>query len=471
MDIRQKLQSDAESDRETVRRRDRDIGLQIQAQQEDAAALRAWVAAVRRGGEGQGRLAQRGIFSMIAALWLAGITGGWLLGDAALRYDGSEPVNVIQALMILVGSQLLLLAALLVLLVCGLERVREAFAFINPAVWISRLLARVQPAWHPSISELLNGQDAMESHGIHRWLMIYLAQHFTVALNLGIIAVLFYLVTVSDLAFGWSTTLMLESQAVSGWFDALSSPWQWLLPAAAPDAELVEASRYYRLQTRLHQGTSLVAELGTWWLFVLMCILVYGLLPRMLALLYAGIRYDRSVMAAIRGTTGAAQVLSRMRSPLVSSGADEAETVNGIGESIPTLRRRQTGRPLGAVVVEWSGVKADRVALSRAGISAEQFQAAGGSQSPDADRELINRISGQEMEAVVLVAGSWEPPMMEFTDFLQELRTRLEASVIRIVYLVPPGKREAVRPGDLEAWESALYAMDDPALYVEAQPP
>ncbi|MDE0097130.1 MAG: DUF2868 domain-containing protein, partial [Gammaproteobacteria bacterium] len=104
-------------------------------------------------------------------------------------------------------------------------------------------------------------------------------------------------------------------------------------------------------------------------------------------------------------------------------------------------------------------------------ITAVQFHSAGGKQSPDADREMINRIRGHEFEAVVLVAGSWEPPMMEFIDFLRELCEQMDASVMRIVYLVPAEKREAVRPGDLETWESALYAMDDSKLYVEVQPP
>ncbi len=471
VDIRRQIESDAGCNQETVRQRDRDIGLGIRTRQNDVATLRAWIAAIRQDRGGQGWLAQRGILTVLAALWLVGLTGGWLLGDVALTYDGSEPVNIIHALMILVGSQLVLLIALLTLLTFGLERVREAFAFINPAVWISRLLAWMQPARHPSIGELLDEQGAMTHYGIRRWLLVYLAQHFAVALNLGMIAVLFYLVTVTDLAFGWSTTLMVENQVVSGWFEALSSPWRWILPAAAPNADLVEASRFYRLQTRLNQDTVLVAELGTWWLFMLMCILFYGLLPRMLTLLYAGIRYDRSVISAIRDTVGAARVLLRMRAPLVTSGADEAEQVNGAEESPPPLRQRQTGRPLRTVAIEWSGVEADRAALPRSGITAEQFHAAGGNRSPDADRELIERIGGLDMEAVVLVAGSWEPPMMECIDFLRELRERMDASVICIVLLVPAEKGEAVRPRDLDTWESALYAMDDPLLYVEAQPP
>ena len=467
VDIRHQIRSDVECDRETVRQRDRDIGLRIRPRKNDVATLRAWMADIRQGRGGQGRQTQRSIFTLVATLWLAGLACGWLLGETALRYDGSGPVNILHALMILVGSQLLLLAALVVLLALGLEKTREALAFINPAVWMSRLIARLQPAWRPAIRELLDGQGVMKGRGVRRWLLIYLAQHFTVALNLGIVAVLFYLVTVSDLAFGWSTTLSVDHQAVTGLFDKLSSPWQWILPAAAPDADLVGASRYYRLQSPLHRSAESVAELGTWWLFMLLCVLVYGLLPRTLALLYAGIRYDRAVISAIRNTTGAAQVLSRMRSPLVFSGAVDAETGGVDAEDTPPLRRRQAGRALSAVVIEWSGAKADHASLSRAGISAERFFTAGGNHSPDADRALVDRIGVQETDAVVMVTGSWEPPMMEFIDFLEELHKRMDPSGIRIVVLMPLDKRGKVAPEDLAAWESTLYAMEDPSLYVE----
>ena len=94
VDIRHQIKSDAECNRDTVRQRDRDIGLRIPAGQNDAATLRGWVAAIRQGHGGQGRLAQRGIITVIAALWLFGLSGGWLLGDMALDYDGSEPVNI-----------------------------------------------------------------------------------------------------------------------------------------------------------------------------------------------------------------------------------------------------------------------------------------------------------------------------------------------------------------------------------------
>ena len=52
---------------------------------------------------------------------------------------------------------------------------------------------------------------------------------------------------------------------------------------ASPDLALVEMSRYYRLED---QRAIDVARLGAWWPFVLMCVLVWGLLPR---LVFAGV--------------------------------------------------------------------------------------------------------------------------------------------------------------------------------------
>ena len=48
------------------------------------------------------------------------------------------------------------------------------------------------------------------------------------------IAALLYLVTVSDLAFGWNTTLSMDNDLVAGIFRWLAAPWPWVFPAAAP---------------------------------------------------------------------------------------------------------------------------------------------------------------------------------------------------------------------------------------------
>ena len=119
------------------------------------------------------------------------------------------------------------------------------------------------------------------------------------------------------------------------------------------------------------------------------------------------------------------------------------------------------------MVVEWSGAQAGRESLRGAGFSVERYYAAGGNQSMAADRALAQEVAAHQAEAVVLVVRSWEPPMMDFVDFLQEVRDRMRPGSIRIVLLLPIEGQAAVRAEHLESWEAALYATDDTALYVE----
>ena len=471
VDIRRQLGSDRDQDRDAIRRRDRAIGRTLEEGDGETAALRKWIEAVRAESPDQGyrgHATQQGISSLIAALWALGLVTGWLLGSAALQYDGSEPVNIISALIILVFSQLFVLLVLVFLLAFGMERVREAVSIINPALWLSRFGRRLGPTWRELFHDVFDAGGSLADHGTRRWILVYLAQHFTVAMNLGIIAVLLYLVTVTDLAFGWNTTLSVSHEQVAGVFHWLSSPWQWVLPAAAPDAELVESSRYYRLQSSLRQGPLPVARLGTWWLFLLLSIVVYGLIPRLLALLISGVRYDRALTHAIRGSDGAAQILARMRSPLVSSAGDRQTADEHGAESAVPLRRRQAARALSAVIIEWSGAEADRSALQDAGFAVERIYAAGGHQTVAADRALVEQVASHRAEAVALVVRSWEPPMMDFVDFLEALREHMEADAVRIVLLLPISGQGGVRAEHLEGWEAALYATDDASLYVEA---
>ena len=470
VDIRYQLGLDQEQDRKQIADRDREIGRSVDAARgSDASLLRRWVAAIRRQTPMEnGWRAQRGANTLVTAIWLIGILAGWLLGRAVLQYDGSEPVNIISALVILVIAQLTGLALMVILLAGGFERVREALLIVNPAVWIARFISRIQPAWEDRVNSLLDERGSLADHGVRRWYLVYVAQHFTVALNLGIIAVLLYLVAVSDLAFGWNTTLAVENDAVYHVFRTLSSPWQWALPAASPNAELVEISRYYRLEATLREGPVDAPELGTWWLFLLMCVIVYGLLPRLIMLVYSGSRLDASLLGAIRASAGSGQVLARMRSPLVVSRAPSAEGSEDVPAVSVPLRGRQTGRPLPCVVVEWSGANAARDALERAGIDPLRFYPAGGHQSMKDDRALLEQISNHKPEAVALVVRSWEPPMLDFVDLVRDIRQHTGERCLLLVLLLPVRSGGPVHADHLESWESSLYALNDAALFVEA---
>ena len=65
----------------------------------------------------------------------------------------------------------------------------------------------------------------------------------------------------------------------------------------------------------------------------------------------------------------------------------------------------------------------------------------------------------------MLVTKGWEPPLLEFTDFLTELRGHLGQGTTIVV--VPLGTRGvAVHEADREVWARALGRHDAAGLYV-----
>src|SRR5690606_38186828 len=105
------LEADAEVPLAQRRARDREIARKLDAEgraRDDVARVRAWWASLRPA-DGLGAALVRGRHVVSVGLLVIGAIAGGLLAAAALRYDGSSPVNVLTAFAILVGVQLLTL--------------------------------------------------------------------------------------------------------------------------------------------------------------------------------------------------------------------------------------------------------------------------------------------------------------------------------------------------------------------------
>lgn len=473
IDIREQIERDQNTGRNDLQQRDRKIGLEFnRPQSPNAARLQAWIAALRKQQDpdkfksSSGANAQHTFNILVLLLWLVGLIFGWLLTQAVLYYDGNQPVNILVALLVLVCSQVLSLMLLLVLSAGGLRRPLQSLSILNPASMLLGLIKRLNPDRLESISATLSAGTIAVSAGLKQRLLIYLAQHFTVALNLGIIAGLLYLVAVSDLAFGWNTTLAIDTPTVTSWFNALAWPWQSMLPSAVPDAELVEASRYYRLQGQLRSGDWEAEQLGRWWVYILMCILVYGLIPRLIALIASGIIYDRALISAITAIPGSSQVLARMSSPLIATQAVDKEQDELQPGFRPPLSRRQIGHDLPCIIVEWSESRVDKARLAAMGIKPVSTFSAGGHQTLSEDRDIVRHIAKYRPKGVGVIVKAWESPMLEILDFVTNLRKNIDPScpIIILLSAIPGTKTEAQQ---LEVWEASLGKLSDPALYVE----
>lgn len=473
IDIKEQIDLDREIDRATLRQRDREIGLMDDGKSNIAksklAHLRRWISEIRPDSEitSKGHKVDKSMRSIIVLCWLVGGISGYLLASSVLAYDGSQPVNLLIALLVLIGVQSLALILLCILLLFNQTKILEALSILNPANLIMQLISRIQPSWREAIEKYFSRFKSPGEFGLLPQMTTYLAQHFAIALNIGILASLFYLVTISDLAFGWNTTLNIQNETVSQFLQGIATPWQTLLPAAVPDDTLVESSRFYRLQSKLHSDGWEARELGTWWLFLAMCIVVYGFLPRLIALVIAGIHYDKCVAQATLSLNGSSQVLARMSDPLVSADAPSPEVSIPVSITRPGLPGRQAARKIECVLIEWSECEIEDKKLSKVGIVSHSRLKAGGRRSISEDKATIKASSQVNTEGIAISIKAWEPPLLDFIDFISLLRKSVSTS-LPIIVLLKALPNETVSATQIETWETALGTVSDSALYLES---
>ena len=421
----------------------------------------------------------------IVLLVILGLAVGWVAAAAVYSYDGSRPVNVVQVLAVFVGAQLLLLLPLAVVmlprrlarLVPGFIAVQEALAWLSPGQLI-RLLARWLPEEirQPLTSATHSGSPSIRQLGrVQKWAILFPSQAFAIAFNLGALAGCLYLITFSDLAFAWSTTLEPDPERIHRLTGILSSPWAGFVPDAVPSLDLIRETLYYR-QTGV-SDVSDPSRWGQWWPFLVASMITYGLLPRLLLLALAGGQLRRSLHRAFAEMPGVTVVLDRLTCELVSTQATSPEVPARATSADPTLASSAPA-PLDAgeiTVVNWSGLEVADESLTLQCQAAWSRQIigvhhAGGRRSISADEETIAALAALPASVgVALVVKAWEPPVMELLDFIRELRQ--SAGPRRLIIVAPTGihatgRLTPPRPSDLARWEKRLRGLHDPALTV-----
>jgi hypothetical protein len=461
VDIRRWLEEDSDQSYDARLARDREIGRGI-ALTDDVARLRAWWGAVR---PADARAIGSRVVGLVRVamllLFAGGVLSGVGVGSVAFAYDGSHPVNLLSLLGALVGFPLLLVALTLLMLlpgrIPGFDALRDTVSVVNPGRWAS--------AWLDRFSGLeIYGGFTKGRTGFARWQLAVFSQWFAVGFFVGVLGLGWVRVAVTDLAFGWSSTLDLGAPVVYGLLDTVAAPWKGWLPAAVPDLPLVEASRFNRLETApiSHERAVL---LGGWWPFVLMAILVYGLLPRLVLLGVGSWRLKSATRSMFCQDPEVVALLDRLAQPRVTF---EQEEDGGRLEDSPAVpdasRLPADGR---AVIVVWNDAADEETARQWV---ARRFAADGAVLKlavwlkAEEERAALRDIGG-DCERLIVITKGWEPPVLEFVDFLTRLRAVLGEDATMVVVPIDVTGR-SIDPDDRAVWARALAKHEDPRLYV-----
>lgn len=491
VDLSIQMDLDAAMDPGDLHGRDRNIGRKLShLAKKPQSQIRYWLWQVMDSKQQSfpGNNAVKTLRLITLTLLFLGAVVGWIAALGVFAYNGAQPVNVVNVLAVFVGLQfLLLLMSVIVALprnllrfIPGARSLQDLLSVLSPgrlATAITRFLsprsrlALEAALGHQKVRHIIYGQ-------VRKWLVLQLSQVFAVAFNVGALMCCLYLVTISDLAFGWSTTLEFQTESFHWAMQLLAWPWRDWLVGAVPSVDLIEITRFYRLHkgilpNAMKLGAQDAAMLGQWWQFLLMAIIFYGLLPRLLTLTFARWRFKVALKKSLIHVPGAQQVLDRMNHAVVETGAVEPEAkMVLIPETIPSTDRDSFAGAAG-YLINWAGINIDQRQLESAlqqamSVKINHALHAGGKNSIEQDQRVIEELRTAADELIMIVAvKSWEPPILDFLDFLEDLRAALGPErLITVIPILLNHTRDLVPadPHDLDVWRKKLQSLGDPRL-------
>ncbi|MCF6263012.1 MAG: DUF2868 domain-containing protein [Xanthomonadales bacterium] len=411
---------------------------------------------------------------------LLGVLFGWLAIMGLFQYDGQNRVNLVYLLVVLVGLQLSLTGlTLIAMLPQSIARCLPGFSSFQQLLrWFSpgrlqKLFSRFMPASeHESILQLLGRQQKIYA-GIGKWQVFGWAQLFGVVFNMAALLSVFVLIASRDIAFGWSSTLDIDPIAILAVTNVLSWPWHVWLPIAVPDLQLIEASHYFRLQNTAGEVSPEV--LGHWWPFVMLCLVFYGLLPRLLLLLFCKTQLRSAYVYTLQHFPGRQELLTRLNSAVIETRASEHErNIDTLIAETDILKPQRISEAL--ILINWAGFEFENTQLLNEFLTIGQLTMktmfrAGINCSLKDDEQVITEIGKLDALAPIgIILKAWEPPLGELADFIADLRKT--GSPQRMIYLLPLAiKSQAmveVENYDLQEWQRFTRQLADPWITAQA---
>ncbi|MDH3726377.1 MAG: DUF2868 domain-containing protein [Myxococcales bacterium] len=473
IDFEVQLAADHDRPNDELVARDRAIALRWPDEPKTSSDLVArWVASLRRSsttptvGE---RIARVHIMANWVVFFVFALIGA-AVAVAVLQFTGDHPINVLVVLGVFVLLQLINLFGTIVAFLWS--RFSPGFLARFPlGALIRRLIVRMVGA--EEAGRFL-ARRALYPR-VERWVLFRTMQVGAVAFNVGALATFIAAVSFTDLAFAWSTTLQVGAESIQRFCEVLAAPWRPWLPDAVPTLDLVHATQYFRLDSAYVNAPAGArvqnpAVAGGWWPFLLMCLLVYGLLPRLVLVGWGSVGMRRAFKNLPFDTPDEAEVIVRLTTPWVRHvHKKDPGNMAPLGEGHrPLGQPERFSKDELAVAVRWRDAEISDDAFSirlreRFGAVIEGPIASAGGHDHAEDQALLERLKGGE-QPVVVVAEPWNAPDRAFKRFVRSLRENGHPRRKIYVSLTAGGDDE-----QRDVWAGYLAELSDPYIALDAQ--
>jgi hypothetical protein len=437
------------------------------------------------------------LYSSFRLIFLViGLVIGGASGLSFLTYTGNSPVNVFVYLSIFVVSQLLLLLFLLVLSMYRLSRgsylsSSPLYSLISRFMFRMLLSAKKQVAQKLSADKRLQAEFTLgaiasktRTYGFLFFLPVFiLTQLFAVGFNLGLLVATLFRVVTADIAFGWQSTIQLGPTAVHSLVQKIAMPWSWAVhgDTAFPSLAQIEGSRIILKEGIYHLSTP---DLVSWWPFLCFAVLVYGLLPRLL-LFFAAVTVQRRHLGSLDFRQGAyEQLLLRMTTPLVTIRGRAVDNVREKEkQAVPihlahvdsTSAGRIMGKNLMVMIPDEiydSCTREEVESVVNRGAAYAIREIVRINQDYAEDRQMLAALRNREGMTetdILIIQEAWQPPIMEYIDFIKQLRKAVGAGTCIRVGLIGKPRPETiftpVKDENRKIWAQKITALGDPCIY------
>jgi hypothetical protein len=395
------------------------------------------------------------LYGMTLTLVIIAFFLGFFSGVGLLSYSGHEPVNVIYFMAMVVLLPLLTMT--LTLFSMFRANVSQSLlVHISPAFWMEKMLRFLPGKIQSSLQELKINPL------LGNWLIIKRSQLLALMFSLGLLIALLGMVITKDIAFSWSTTLQVSPKEFHALLHTLAFAWRDLFPWAVPSVELIEQSQYFRLGEKLDiQMIQNASKLGEWWKFLAFSTLFYAIFLRFGMWLLSMFGFKKALTRSFLSLEGVGTLLREMNEPIITTSVpkEERNFVSGHRHYMQELEDLDSSydRTLGwAMSDEELTVLNDSMQV----ITPMAFDA-GGTNSLEEDNEIISKCQGE----VLFYVKSWEPPTMDFVDFLEALTEAVDK-----VILAPVGTVEDAylpKTKELEMWGRKLQTLKSDKVWLK----
>lgn len=451
IDIPAWLEQDRKNSWQSRIQRDRQIGIQadLPPQQVKKRVLHWWSQVQSNADVSSSGQKLASIFKRVS--WLAILVGfvfGIVLASTLLHYDGSQPINVLVLLVVLVLFPLLLFLFSLLL------PFFRSGSFLSGLNIGSILLAYIKIK-SPALNDFFSSSRSDSARDkLLRWRLLLHSQQFGIALAVAALLTLLAHVSFSDLAFGWSTTLDFDSSSLTPWIQNLAIPWAAWFPEAVPSNQLIEQSRFFRLENGVSELSA--QALTGWWKFIAMCLLVYGIGFRLLAAWFANLNYKKAVENMLLQHSEVTALLDRFNAPQNVIDSAPVVSANNKAENHSSSFNYQTAD----VLIRWNGANLDD--------NTRQHNHIVEVSSEDAlqlDTARFKDLNKNDIKHIHIITKAWEPPLLEFHDLIQELRNLFGSETSISVQPVAADSASTDKV-DVEIWRHSLEKLQDAKVYV-----